>query len=313
MNKKLVGFILASLLVIALPMVSYAGPLYKELLSRWGSSASMVEGREFKFLIDPAKTAPSMKEAFQDIYFQAKAVLEKNGLKVTEREKKIWKLRPTKKIFFDTENMELYKKGYLIRATGNYKKGHWDNNVKVAVKRINVPFQTIIDTKLISADGKQSGIVEDNIGLGPKGTLLSYVEKTVVFEINRSVLGQMSLGDFAAYVPELKASGLKPDCKLIAYTAFGTRCRPGVIEIPGLERPAEISMEAWARTEGGKPFVYDFSFGYGGAFTAMQATHEVVEKAMQALCSELNAKLGLPNAERYVGSKVRVFLNQALP
>ncbi|MBR5878074.1 MAG: hypothetical protein IKY91_00890, partial [Akkermansia sp.] len=114
-------------------------------------------------------------------------------------------------------------------------------------------------------------------------------------------------------IPELKTLGLKPDTKLIAYTAFGMRCRPGLIEISGLEHPAVITMEAWARTEGGNPFVYDFSFGYHGDFTSMQATHEAVEKAMQALYDGLNGKLGLPNAERYVGSKVRVLLNQPLP
>ena len=310
MSKKVVFVILASVLAMALPMVSYAGPLYEDLLGSWGSNAKMVEGREFKFLIDPAKTAPIMKEAFQDIYFQAKAVLEKNGLKVTEREKKTWELRPTVKTFFDTENMDLYKKGYLIRTTVNYKKGRWDSKVKVAVKRINAPFEAVIDTKLFSADGKNSGVVEDNIGLGPEGKLFSYVEKTVVFETDRAELGQMKFEDFSAYVPELNMLGLKSDIKLIAYTAFGMRCRPGLIEIPGPERPVVISMEAWARTDGGKPFVYDISFGYKGDFTAMKSTHEAMEKAMQALCDELNGRLGLPNAECYVGSKVRVLLNQ---
>lgn len=309
MNKKVAGLTLASVLALGLPMASYAGQLYEDLLDDWGSKAKMVEGREFKFLADPAKTDPEMKKAFQDIYFQAKAVLEKNGLKVSEREKKAWALSPTVKTFFDTENMDLYKKGYLIRTTSNYKKGYYQSPMKVVVKRINAPFKTVMNAKLASTEGK-TGVAEDNIGLGPKGKLFSYVEKTVGMNLGRAELGEMNLDDFAAYVPELKKLGLKPGTKLIAYPAYGTRCKPGMVEIPGLDRPTAVSMEAWARTEGGKPFVYDFSFGYGGDFKAMKNVHKAAEKATQALYDELNGKLGLPNAERYVGSKVRVLLNQ---
>ena len=84
------------------------------------------------------------------------------------------------------------------------------------------------------------------------------------------------------------------------------------MELPGLDRPLSVSMEAWSRTEGGAPFVYDFSFGYDGDFSRQIEAHKAGEKLMQALNARLGEKLAMKDVHRWLGSKVRVLLDQPL-
>lgn len=309
--KRVVCLAVLGTLAMNLPLPASAAELYEQCLSEWGAKASLVEGRKFKFLVDPAKTDRDMTKAFKNIWNQSKAVLEKNGLKVSEREKKAWALKLSVKTFYDTPNMDLFKKGYIIRSTTSFSKNRYPEvPVKVVVKRINAPSKVIFETRLATADGKGKGVTEDNIGMGPKSAPVSYVEQTVGWRAGRAELGEMNLAQFAAFVPALKNLGLSPDTKLVAYPAYGWRARPGFVEIPGLEGRTAVSMEAWSRTPDGAPFVYDYSFGYSGDFAAMKSTHKAAEKAMAALYKELGGKLGYPQGERYVGSKVRILLNQ---
>lgn len=311
MMKRMIGLAVLGTLAMNLPMAASAAELYEQCLTEWGANASQVEGREFKFLIDPAKTDKKLKNAFKDIWNQSKAVLEKNGLKLSEREKKAWSLKLAVKTFYDTPNMDLFKKGYIIRTTTSFSKNRYPEiPLKVVVKRINAPSKAIFAAELKTADGKNKGVTEDNIGMGPKGAAVSYVEQTVGWRTGRAELGEMNLADFAAFVPDLNKLGIDPKTKLVAYPAFGWRARPGFIEVPGLEGRTAVSMEAWSRTPDGAPIVFDFSFGYEGDFAAMKDAHKASEKAMAALYKELGDKLGYPQGERYVGSKVRILLNQ---
>lgn len=108
----------------------------------------------------------------------------------------------------------------------------------------------------------------------------------------------MNLAQFGAYVPELLKLGLPADTKLYAFPAFGVRCRPGYIKLDGLEQPLAVSMEAWSRTEGGAPFVYDYSFGYDGDFSQQAEAH----KAGEGFRLALYKKLGTPWAYKMPGA-----------
>lgn len=288
-----------------------AGPLYKAQMAEWKDNVKVVEGREFKFLGDPAKLKPEMKEAFKELWDRATAIASKDGLKVTERDKKPFALSPVVKTFFDTKDQQLWKAGWLIRVTTSYKKGYPEASVKVMIKRINMPSKGIFASKLAAEkDLKAKVAIEDNIGINPDGSLYAYLEQGLSFKVDRSALGDMNLADFGKLVPQLLKIGLPADTKLEAIPAFGTRCRPGFIALPGLEKPVAVSMEAWARTENGKPFVYDYSFGYDGDFDKMGVTHEAAEKFTISLYKDMGPSLGFENAAKWGGSKVRVLLGQ---
>ncbi|MBQ8828745.1 MAG: hypothetical protein IJ022_01380 [Burkholderiaceae bacterium] len=309
--KKKIGLAIICSLLIGASVPTYATELYEQYISDFGNKVSEIKGREFKFLIDPKKVDQNIKIAFKDIWFQTKTVLEKNGLRVLEREKKTWALKTAVKTFFDTPNMDLWKKGYLIRTTTTFQKNRYpETPIKIVVKRINQPFNQIIQARLSMIDNETFGVIEDNVGVGSKGQLVGYIEKTVGWSMGRGKLGEITLADISQYVPELSNLGISPQTELIAHPAFSTRCRPGYVEISGLEGRVAVSMEAWSHTFNGKPFIYDFSLGYEGDFINMKETHRSTEKAFKALSKELGTKLGYPNADRYVVSKVRVLLNQ---
>ena len=120
MWKRSVFLVLAGLLLCAPAM---AAPLYKDLATAMKGQTSLVEGREFKFLVDPAKVNPDMAKAFKEIWDKAKAVAAKQGIQITEREKKPFALTPTVKTFYDTEDMQLWKAGYLIPHNGQLQEG----------------------------------------------------------------------------------------------------------------------------------------------------------------------------------------------
>lgn len=310
MHKLFVALILVCGLACGIPAA--AADLYQQSQASWKGQAKEVVGREYKFLVDPAKTNADMAAAFKDIWMKSKNVAASMGVTVTEREKKPFELSPTVKTFFDTPTMDLWKKGYLIRVTTNFKNGYPVSTLRVVVKSLNAPFAKVLGAKLETRGVAGKVSAEDNVCIGKDGQLASYVEKGVNFTLGCAELGDMNLAQFGAYVPELLKLGLPADTKLYAFPAFGVRCRPGYIKLDGLEQPLAVSMEAWSRTEGGAPFVYDYSFGYDGDFSQQAEAHKAGEGFMLALYKKLGDSLGVQNAWRWNGSKVRMLLNQPL-
>ena len=310
MRKLFVALILAC--GMACGATATAADLYQQSQARWKGQAKEISGREYKFLVDPAKTNSDMAEAFKDIWMKAKSVAAARNITMTEREKMPFALSPTVKTFFDTPGMDLWKKGYLIRVTTNFKNGYPVSPLRVTVKSLNAPFATVLAAKLEPKGVAGKVSAEDNVCITKDGQLSSYVEKGVNFDLGRAELGEMNLAQFGAYVPELLKLGLPADTKLYAFPAFGVRCRPGYIKLDGLEHPLAVSMEAWSRTQGGAPFVYDFSFGYDGNFSQQAEAHKAGEEFTLALYKKLGDSLGIPDAWRWSGSKVRMLLNQPL-
>ncbi len=308
MWKALVSLVTLCALAVGVPAA--AADLFQRNASLWKSQTKEIEGREFKFLVDPAKVSSNQSEAFKEIWTQAKAVGAKQGVTLREREKNAFNITPVVKTFFDTPDMTLWKKGYLIRTTTNYQRGYPASPLRVTVKAIAPSFKKALAAKLRVVNAKSKVSAEENIGLGKDGGLAGYVEKGVTFTAGRAELGAMNLAQFGAYVPELLALGLPADTKLVAYPAFGFRCRPGFIDLPGLERPLAVSMESWARRDNAAPFVYDFSFGYDGDYAALAQAHKAAEAFTLALYNNLNSKIGFPDAGRWNGSKARLLLNQ---
>lgn len=310
MRKIFVALILVYGLASGIP--TEAADLYQQNQSVWKGQTKEITGREYKILIDPAKTNPDMGAAFKDIWAKAKSVAAEMGITMTEREKKPFELSPTVKTFFDTPSLDLWKKGYLIRVTTNFKNGYPVSPMRIAVKSINGTFTKVLGAKLETKGVAGKASAEDNVCIGKDGQLSGYVEKGVNFNLGRAELGEMNLAEFGAYVPELLKLGLPADTRLQAIPAFGVRCRPGFIKLDGLEQPLAVSMEAWSHTEGGAPFVYDFSFGYDGDFSQQAVAHKAGEKLTLALYKKLGDSLGVQNAWRWNGSKVRMLLNQPL-
>lgn len=288
-------------------------PLYARTIEKYPAPVlEEVNAREFKHLFDPAKTRDTPEAAFKDLWTRIKAASKKAGFEVTEKEKNPLKMELSTKEYFDTSDQALWKKGYLIRITTKYVGGVADTSGKVTVKAINEDTLKTLAMPLKVVLGKSEEECQDNVGMSYNKQLAGYVEKGSSFTVTFSDLGAKTLGDFGKYMPELLKLGVPGDMRLLSTKAFSYRVRPGYVVLPGTE-PCGISMEGWTATEGGKPYLYDFSYGYEDVeFYGNETIHAAGENFLQkVICGEL-ANLAMPDGEKWGGSKVRKLMNRPI-
>jgi len=309
---------------VTLAMATFAGgsavaaepskALYLDTIETYPApTLEKVSGREYKFLIDAAKTRPAMDEAFRDLWTQVKSAAARRGFMVTEKKKRPLKIETLTKEYLDTSDQALWNNGYLVRITTRYRNGKPDSTVSVTVKSIHEDALRALAAPLsVVGVGKVRTEAQENVGFGPGGRLGGYVEKGASFTVPRDTLGERTLGDFGKYMPELLRLGLPADTRLLGKNAFSYRIKPGAVVLPGTE-PCGIEMEAWSATEGGAPFVYDFAFSCGGLdFYANGEIHVAGEQFMiKVMQGELGGLAGA-DGEKWGGSKVRKLMNRPI-
>jgi hypothetical protein len=313
MFRQLRHLLFVSVAAVAALAGNGQDPLFKrQIKAHPAPQLEEVSGREYKFLLDPAKAKGTPAEAFKVIWDQVKATAAKQGFTVTEKDKTPLKIEMTTKEYLDTPDQALWKRGYLIRITTKFKAGVADTSGKVTVKAI---FEDLAKTlamplEVVGVKGEEE--CQDNVGLGKGGTLVGYVEKGASFTVALADLGKMTLGDFAKYMPELQKLGLPATTPLVSSKAYSYRVRPGYVVLPGTE-PCGVSMEGWALKEDGPIFLYDFSFGYEG-FTAYEnpQTHLQGELFLEKVLHGGLAGLALADDGKWGGSKVRVFMKRPI-
>jgi hypothetical protein len=314
MKTRAVSRLLLAALVAAAGMAAAADapkPLYSQTIAKYPApKLADVGGREYKFLIDPAKAKGTPEEAFKAVWTQVKAAAAKNGFTVTEKDKSPLKLEMSTKEYFDTPEQALWSKGYLVRITTKYKDGKPDETVSVTVKAILDDATKTLATPLAVEGLKAKTEAEGNVGPAPGGGLVEIIEKGSTFSVKPADLGAMTLGDFGKFMPELVKLGLPGTTKLVGTKAWSYRVRPGAVVLPGVE-PCAVSMEGWAAKEGGAPYLYDFSYGFGDVdFYAVAETHAAGEQfLLKVVMGELSG-LAMPDGASWGGSKVRKLMNR---
>lgn len=288
-------------------------PLFKQkIAANPAPKLEEVSGREYKFLVDPAKAKGTPAEAFKAVWTQVKAAAAKEGFTVTEKEKAPLKAEMTTKEYLDTADQALWKRGYLIRITTKYKAGIADANGKVTVKAIHEDLAKTLAAPLEVVGVKGEQECQDNVGPGPKGQLVGYIEKGASFSVPLDDLGSLTLGDFGKYMPELLKLGLPAQTRLVSSKAYSYRVRPGYVVLPGTE-PCGVSMEGWAMKEDGPIFLYDFSYGYEDlTLYESPETHLQGERFLSKVLRGDLAGLALADDGKWGGSKVRVFMKRPI-
>ncbi len=319
MSRNVVtGLLLAAL--AAVPGVEAAAaepakPLYEKTIAKYPSpKLEDVGGREYKALFDPAKVGTNAKDGLKEIWEKVKASAAKNGFTVNEKAKSPLKLEFSTKEYFDTPGQDLWKKGLIVRVTQKFKDGDPEPNVTLTVKSVlEDAIQAMAVPLTIVGGEKPKTEAEENVGMGPGGELRGYVEKGSTVTLPPAALGGKTLGELGKFFPDLLKTGLAADTKLVGTKAWSTRVRPGDIVLPGTE-PCGVSMEAWSAKEGGAPYLYDFSYCYGDLdFYGVAATHAAGEKFLLTVVHGDLKDLGMPDNEKWGGSKVRKLMNRPIP
>lgn len=288
------------------------------LLTAWGAGAKesyphkiqiaghpapaleIVEAREMKFLIDPAKVGPDPETGLVTIWNTVKAFAKKEGIALKEKDTNADDFTYATKVYYDTPKEDLTRLGYVVRITTKYFTG------KPASAALTVKFidRDNPEQVLTSMPEEEDAAIEENVGPAPGYMLDTYLEKSTKVDVDLSDL-PVTLSDFAALVPHLGTLGLNPETQLSGTGAYSIRMKPGVVILPGMPFPAGISMEAWLPVESGEAaFVYDFSFGYPtGDYYDMSETHTAAEHFIQKMYQKLDKNIGLPGNDRWRGSK----------
>ncbi len=318
MHKKVVSGLLAAAVLFGCAGIAAAAeearPLYVQTIAKYRAPVlDDVGGREYKFLIDPAKMKSKPEDAFKDIWKKVNAAAEKNGFKLTEKDKTPFKIELATKEYLDTADQLLWKAGYQIRVTNKFVGSTPDTSVAVNVKCVKEDARLAMAAPLAVKGGSKVKIeAEGNVGIGPGGQLREYVEKGLTFTVGVDELGKMNLADFGKFVPELMTLGLPADTVFVGKKAYSYRVKPGAVILPGTE-PCGVSMEAFAEKAGGAPYLYDFSYGYSDLyFYDVAQVHEAGEKFLLKVLHGDLAAIAMPESEKWGGSKVRKLMNRPL-
>ncbi len=226
MHRKVVSGLLASALLLGCAGIAVAAeeakPLYVQTIAKYRAPAlDDVGGREYKFLIDPAKMKGKPEDAFKDIWKKVNAAAEKNGFALTEKDKSPFKVELATKEYLDTAEQALFKAGYQIRVTNKYVDGKPDTSVAVNVKCVKEDARLAMAAPLAVKGGSKVKIeAEGNVGIGPGGQLREYIEKGLTFTVGVDELGKMNLADFGKFVPELLTLGLPADTAFVGKKAY---------------------------------------------------------------------------------------------
>lgn len=319
MHRRVVSGLLALVLVLGCAGVAVAAdeakPLYAQTIQKYRAPVlDDVGGREYKFLLDPAKWKGKPEDAFKDVWKRVRAAAEKNGYTLTEKDKSPFKVELATKEYVDTADQALYKAGYQVRVTNKWVDGKPDTSVAVNVKAVKDDARLVMAAPLAVKGGSKVKVeAEGNVGIGPGGQLREYIEKGVTFTVGVEELGKMAtLADLGKFVPELLSAGVPADAKLVGKKSFTYRVKPGAVVLPGTD-PCGVSMEAFAEKEGGAPFLWDFSYAYSDVyFYDIAQVHAAGEQFLLKVLHGDLKELAIPEAEKWGGSKVRKIWNRPI-
>ncbi len=305
MKKQCVSAILCAVMMLFVSGAGTAGAVdslpHKKQIADHPTALEIVEAREMKFLIDPAKVGSNPEKGLNKIWESVKEFAKKENIKVEEKSFDHDGFTYSTKVYYDTPTGELTKLGYVVRITTKYSRGKPDS-AALTVKFIDRNHPERVFTAM---EEEEDASIEENVGPAVNYTLDTYLEKATKVDVDLNNI-PVTLADFAALIPHLETLGLDPKSRMEGVGAYSIRMKPGFVHLPGMPFPAGISMEAWLPVESGEnAMVYDFSYGYPtGDYYDMEETHTFAEKMMQKLYKTLDKEIGLPDNPKWRGSKV---------
>jgi hypothetical protein len=317
MRTRAVSRLLAACVALAAVGAATAAdvpkPLYAWTIAKYPApQLDAVGGREYKSLIDPAKTKGTPEEAFKDIWGRIEAAATRRGFTVTKKKKHPFRIEISTKEYVDTPEQALWGKGYLVRVTTKYKGGKAGEIVAVTIKAIRADALETLETPLAVVGPAAKTEAEGNVGPAAGGALVEIIEKGSTFSVKPASLGARTLGDFGKYVPELLALGLPATTPLTGTKAWSITVHPGAVVLAGTT--CGIAMEGWALREGEAPALYDLAYRCTAPdFYAAAETHAAGEKFfLEVVMGELSG-LAMSDDARWAGSKVRKLMNRPVP
>ncbi len=268
-------------------------------------SLDKIDSAEYKFLLDPSLFAGDRKAGYEKVWNAVKELAEANGYAVTDSEDP-YKEKFSTKEYFDTENYDLRKLGFIIRKQSYYKDGKPTGKYKYTGKYANPDMDKVVAKNFTAAPGvKASMDIEENVSLDKHGNLKEYTDISQKIKTHDNYDNVLSA--YEALYPKLSESGLPGDTPLIGYRAYSHSVVVGEMDINGTK--VEMEMEVWAKGMDEDPIVGEIS--YTLEFDDYMTSLDSIKRAENFLVLEGKylKDYVFPNFDKYNGSKVRVLMN----
>ena len=222
---------------------------------------------EYKLLLAPTKF-DDIDQGFRDYWAIVKTVAEEQGIPITESEHP-YKIKRKEISFFDTQNLDLKKNGYMLRRKNKYNNGHRipgsEFSLKFRSKRLKLAAtaDVVIGEGYTPKDEKielESDIVYFTKINGGKEITYS-VQNPVELDESQS----FKVGEIAKVYPVLSSFDLPEDAELglvAGVSAEEKMIRPGKFEFgDGLKGRVDITV--WIVELGGEQVkIPEFSFDH---------------------------------------------------
>ncbi len=220
-----------------------------------------IGSREYKIVLDASQLQPVPKDGLAKLWAVLKTEAGIHSILMLENP---LKSSSSLKVYYDTPDLALRRKGYLIRVTTVEKHGLPRKDKRtVTIKAIHPNAAIALATPLKIADRAAKISAEENVGIGPSCSLQGAIAKETSFSIEADVLGSGTLADFGRFMPELLELGLPAETHLKAAKAYSINMRPGVLALEISQSNtiwAKISLESWSSEPDGPAFLYEVSF-----------------------------------------------------
>ena len=258
-----------------------------------------IGSREYKIVLDASQLRPLPKDGLAELWAILKTEAGIHNVVMTEKTGNPFKSSSSFKEYYDTPDLALRQKGYLIRVTTAEKNGLPRKDKRtVTIKAIHSNAASALATPLKIVDRAAKTSAEENVGIGPSCSLQGAIAKETSFSIEADALGSGTLADFGRFMPKLLELGLPAETHLKAAKAYSTNMRPGVLALEISQSNtiwAKVSFESWSSEPDGPAFLYEVSFrSITKDFYADGPLHAQGERIAQKLFCGALARITVP-------------------
>ena len=222
---------------------------------------------EYKLLLNSEKF-DDYEASFKNYWSIVKTVANNNSIPVLENENP-YELKHKEVSFFDTQNMDLRKSGFLIRQKVGYKDDHKKPGFEFGVKYRGSNPKDALSVDLTLAEGYtpkydkielESDVVYNAISNGGRD-----IKYSVSNSIKLDRAPEMTLGAFVKIYPALGALDVSPSTSLhlvAGVSADEWMVVPGKLDF-GDGLFGRVDMTIWiVQTENGEVRIPEFSFDH---------------------------------------------------
>ncbi|MEN8192485.1 MAG: hypothetical protein ABFS12_06680 [Bacteroidota bacterium] len=212
------------------------------------TDTALVKAHEHKLLLNNSKFE-NIDKAFSEFWEVVKAVADQQGIKVKESDDKFEQTHRQVE-FYDTEDLGLNMKGYLIRKRTDYKGDELGSKFKLTIKFKDEDYSTVANVTLPLGEEYSSKEKELEVEADMINGETSESEPRISYAVSSSVklkeISGNTVADYSKVFSSLKSLNIDQSKELVKVNgreAESFKVSPGVLDFgSGIEAECDITV-----------------------------------------------------------------------